>query len=222
MTYQYNEIILNDDITEKSDHKHFYDPVFIMDFINLLTCPLPFYDTYIPIRANGNIYVLYYLSEIVFALMWLRMSLLIRACFNYSIYTDPYSRKLCNFYGCDASVWFTLKCHIKTNPEYTIMILFGFTICFLSYLLRIFEMPYFRKIENGEWAQMDHYFYAFWVTTISITTTGYGDINACTMIGQYLTLFLAIWGAFLLSLLYGIMETVFAPNEKQQMALRHI
>jgi hypothetical protein len=220
MTYQYNEIILNDDRDASSDHKHTYDKIFMLDFVILLISPIPFYDTYLPIRANGNIYILYYHSEIAFALMWLRMALFIRACFNYSMYTDPYSRKLCNFYGCDASVWFTLKCHIKTNPGYTIMILFGFTIIFLAYLLRIFEMPYWRLY--GEWPLMDQYFYAFWVTTISITTTGYGDFCPSTIIGQYLTLFLAIWGAFLLSLLYGIMETVFVPDEKQMMALSHI
>ena len=69
---------------------------------------------------------------------------------------------------------------------------------------------------------MDNYFYAVWMTTISLTTTGYGDISATTLLGQYLTLSLTIWGALLLSILYGLMEKVFDPDEKQAMALRHI
>lgn len=54
--------------------------------------------------------VTYLFSEMILAVMWFRVYFLVRSIFNYSIYTDAYSKKLCQTYGFSANVRFTFKC----------------------------------------------------------------------------------------------------------------
>ena len=157
--------------------------------------------------------VIYLLSEFLVAFMWIRIYFLVRSVFNYSIYTDAYSMKLCKSYGFSANVGFTFKCHIVTNPGWTVIILFSSTIIILSYILRIFEMPYFRMAED-EWGQFDDYFMSIWCITITLTTVGYGDLVPSTKPGQYIAIITALWGAFLISLLVTIVQNVFQPDQK--------
>ena len=216
MTYEYNEVILGDPNEIKlAEHKHVYDVHFYIEFLILAVCPIPFYDMYVPIYCNQHTKVVYFLNELMFAFMFLRIIVFVKSFLNYSIYSDPYSRKLAKFYGCESCCWFTFKCYVYTKPKQTIMFMFKFTILFGAYLLRIFEMPYYRMMQPDEWAQFDHYWMSIWVVTISVVTTGYGDLYASTRPGQYLTLFLAIWAAFLVSMVYGMMKDVFTPCKKQ-------
>ena len=93
-------------------------------------------------------------------MMWFRIYFLVRSIFNYSIYTDAYSKKLCKSYGFTAGARFTLKCQILVNPEWTVFVLFTSTIFILAYVLRIFELPYFRMQTEatGLNSMMDSYF----------------------------------------------------------------
>ena len=49
--------------------------------------------------------------------MWLRVFFLVRSLFNYSLYTDAHSKKLCKMYGFDADVRWTVKCYIIEYPS---------------------------------------------------------------------------------------------------------
>mmetsp|Transcript_16179 Transcript_16179/g.25061 ORF Transcript_16179/g.25061 Transcript_16179/m.25061 type:complete len:113 (-) Transcript_16179:657-995(-) len=80
-------------------------------------------------------------------------------------------------------------------------------------------MPYFRKVENGE---LDPFFNSIWVVIITMTTVGYGDIAPKTTPGRCVAMVVALWGAFLISLLVVTVGSVFELNENQKMALRHI
>ena len=198
-----------------------FDNYFIFEIIILLLCPIPYFDLYIPISAKENQEVIYLLSEFLLAFMWIRVYFVVRCLFNYSIYTDAHSMKLCRFYGFPANVQFTFKCYILTKPERTAICLFACTIFILAYILRIFEMPYFR-MAAAEWKQFDQYFMSIWCITITLTTVGYGDLTPSTKPGQIIAMFTSLWGAFLISLLVTIVQNVFQPEPKQIMALRHI
>ena len=66
----------------------------LFEIMILAICPIPFYDMYIYTDAKRQ-EVIYLLSEFCPALMWLRIYFVIRTIFNYSIFTDAYSKKLC-------------------------------------------------------------------------------------------------------------------------------
>lgn len=60
-----------------------------------MCCPIPFYDKYVPLSPKVNVTVNYYLSEYMLTVMAFRGFYIFRSYFNYSEYTDPYSKKLC-------------------------------------------------------------------------------------------------------------------------------
>ena len=70
--------------------------------------PIPYFDLYIPSKvADETIYFL--LSEYLNALMILRLFLILRVVFNYSVYTDTYTKKLCQQYGFKTDMMFAFK-----------------------------------------------------------------------------------------------------------------
>lgn len=86
------------------------------------------------------------MSDFFLAFMFLRISLLIRSIFNYTMFTDLYAKRLCESYGFTANVRFTFKCFIIRNPGTTVICTLTTSILVFSYILRIFEMPYYHTI----------------------------------------------------------------------------
>lgn len=198
----------------------------------MIIIPLPFYERYFLINyqhrqvqadsgANGEIITSYFLSDFILAFMFLRIFFLCRSIFNYSIYTDPYSKKLCRSYGFTSGVRFTFKCYFEVHPEKTVLIVFTSTIMILAYLMRIFELPFYRHSWLND-SLFDNYFYAIWLIVITITTVGYGDLAPHTIQGKCIAIVTALIGAFLISLLVLAVNSVFELNKNQQKALRHI
>lgn len=81
------------------------------------------------------------------------------------------------------------------------LILISFVI-FYSYILRIFELPYFRLIGHDEinYKVFDSFFAANWCVIVTLTTVGYGDITPGTPFGRSVTMTIAITGSFLMAL----------------------
>lgn len=69
-------------------------PTFFIEFCAIAMTPIPYYDIYITQKV-GSVVFHYLLSEIMIALMATRLLFVIRAWFNYSVYTDIYTKKLC-------------------------------------------------------------------------------------------------------------------------------
>jgi hypothetical protein len=88
----------------------------------------------------------YRLSHVLLAFMFIRVLFLLRTIFNYSMFTDLYSKKLCNSYGFTANVRFTLKCLIMKDPGTTVICTLTSSTLILAYILRIFEVEYYRSV----------------------------------------------------------------------------
>lgn len=106
---QFQEMIMDPLSLNRRKAKQLITKTFLIEILILLISPIPFYDWYIPIRAKSY-HVVYFVSEFLFAFMFLRIFFLVRAVFNYSVYTNAHSKKLCQTYGFSAGVRFTLKC----------------------------------------------------------------------------------------------------------------
>ena len=97
------------------------------------------------------------------------------------------------------------------NPEVTVFMIFSGTVGVLAYILRIFEMPYFRKEVDASdvFNAMDRYFNAIWCTTITMTTVGYGDLSPSTMPGRCVAMTIGLMGSFLISIVVVTVLSVF-------------
>jgi hypothetical protein len=176
---------------------------FVLEFVLLMICPIPFFDMYITHNAKHSRQVNYFLSEFMLAVMAMRGFHILRTYFNFTIYTDPYSKKLCQQYGFNANLRFTFKALLLNSPEKVVSILFILFIALYAYLLRIFELPYFRVLpeDNTLHRAMDNYFTAVWVSIITVTTVGYGDIAPCTTPGRIIGISIALSGSFMMAIL---------------------
>lgn len=110
----------------------------------LMLFPIPYYDFYITEVARKEILVVWFYSELATGLMWVRVFFLMRTLLSMSIYNDAYARKLCQFYGVEASARFTIKCYINQSPEHSCIVLLTSTVLIFAHMLKIAESPYFR------------------------------------------------------------------------------
>ena len=120
------------------------------------------------------------MSDFLLSIMFLRIILLVRSLFNFTMYTDLYATKLCDSYGFTANARFTFKCFILRYPLITMIGIFVISVLTLAYILRIFEIPYY--IYYG-WVDFNEYFTAIWCIIITMTSVGYGDVVPGSMLG---------------------------------------
>lgn len=152
--------------------------------------------------------------------MFLRLFFVIRSAFNYSVYTDALSKKVCKQYGFTAGIRFAIKCKLLIQPEQAVCIMFVSTVCLFAYLVRIFELPYLQQ--TNSFTDLTSYFNAIWFTVVTLTTIGYGDVSPGTHPGKFVTIILAFWGAIFLALLVATVSNIFNLSHSQEMALRHV
>ena len=108
---------------------------------------------------------------------------------------------------------------MQVSPEKTIFYMFMGTVFISAFIVRVFELPYFRVQKDKTF---DSYFTAIWFTVITLTTIGYGDISPGTMPGQLFTILLAFWGSLLLSLVVVVLTNIFELSESEKIALAHL
>lgn len=109
---------------------------------------------------------------------------------------------MCHKYGFSGNVRWTIKCHLYVNPGKTIFIVFFTSVFILAFLVRLFELPFIQghaTILND--TRLYNYFNAIWLVIITVTSVGYGDIFPHTTPGKVIVMFVALYGAFLLSII---------------------
>jgi hypothetical protein len=192
--------------------------------VMLSVTPIPYFDFYIKHNAKSGVTVYYFLSEIMLSVMAFRLFYIVRAYFNYSIYADSYSKKLFQQYGFESNLRFAFKANLINDPQRTIGLIFVSFVLFYSYLLRIFELPYFRAVSPTDptYRQFDDFFSANWCCIITLTTVGYGDMTPCTTPGRIVTITIAMTGSFLMALVVAMVTSQTELSPKHQVALHHM
>lgn len=69
---------------------------------------------------------------------------------------------------------------------------------------------------------MDSYFTNLWVTIITVTTVGYGDISAITFLGKLVTIAMAISGTFIMALVVSVVSSSFELDPWHQISVVHM
>lgn len=150
----------------------------------------------------------YMLSDLILAVMFLRLIIPLDYYETQKKFSDPIAMKICHFYGFRSDAIFSLKCQLAMEPSKTVFKMFIITVAVLAYILRIFEIPFYRANENVN-NEMDDYFTSVWLTIITLTTVGYGDISPKTVAGKLVIIVIAIFGTFLISLVVLAVAQVF-------------
>ena len=98
------------------------------------------------------------------------------------------------------------------------------TCLVLSYIIRIFERPYYRQLDKGDtnYRQMDSFFDANYWLVVTMTTVGYGDLAPNTWMGRIVIMIASISGSFIMAIFIGSITNSFVLSESQTLALKHI
>ena len=154
LNFFYNQAIVGDheDLTDSKKNnlikqKKIINWNFVLECCILIVIPLPWYEHYwvmesINLESKDRQRIMYYLCDFIQVFMLLRLFFLARTIINYSVYTDAYSKKLCKSYGFTSGVRFALKVQCVMRPSYFVGSLFFTNIMVMSYILRVFEIPY--------------------------------------------------------------------------------
>ena len=111
--------------------------------------------------------------------MFWRVYTVLRHLERYHEYTDLYSNKICRTYGFIPGRMFTLKIELLHSPTRMTLILFFWTIFLLSFIVRVFELPlekHFYDEDSSNGYALYNYGSAVYLTVITLTSVGYGDI----------------------------------------------
>ena len=66
------------------------------------------------------------------------------------------------------------------------------------------------------------FFSSLWLTIITLTSVGYGDLYPSSFLGKIIGIILSLWGSFVLSLLVTIIQTIFELSGKESSAVKEI
>lgn len=172
--------------------------------------------------AQSHIYLTpYFVYDFFLAFMFLRCHFFAKACMVYSPVNDRlYGKRVCQDAGFEPTFSFQYRASMRAYPISTFTLLSLTMIISFSYIIRIFERPYYSFVFNTgddgvQFYNFDSLVSSLWFTVITMTSVGYGGIIASTRIGRWMTILSSLVGAFILSLLVAIITDWFIMEEKQ-------
>jgi Ion channel len=93
------------------------------------------------------------------------------------------------------------------------------SVLVISYLLRIFEIKYYRAIGYNDFEQ---FISPIWAVVITMGTVGYGDVIPVSPFGRFIMMVTSIWGAFMFSLVLVAFSMIFNLTPHQKKAMHHL
>lgn len=112
---------------------------FWIEVLVFLVCPIPYYDVIFHIDClnildkSSDVKVWYLMSDMIVVFMFVRLFFVVRALFNYNMFTDLYSKKLCKHYGFTANIRFAYKCFAEISPGLTVLLTLLTSVFILAY-----------------------------------------------------------------------------------------
>lgn len=189
-----------------------------LEILILLLCPIPYVECYLEAEYNDRekmVEMHQWLSDYIMCLMFMRIYFIIRAVFNYSIYSNSFSRNICKNHDFYPGFRFIFKSALSSMPELTVTLMFFVSTFIFAFILHVCEDNYIRY-NDGEIMMMNETFMTeVYVTLITLTTVGYGDYSPMNTVGKIVCCIIALFGAFMLSLVVLIVSKAFELEKDQ-------
>jgi hypothetical protein len=143
----------------------------------------------------------YSINDILTGLMILRFYLIVRLGKYFTRYNSEKSERACAVYGYKTNTLFAIKSVLRDNPYTTVAVAFLFFTISTAYLLYIMERND-RDYTNGtiEESDLNTYWNGIWLSFVTSSTVGYGEMYPYTHFGRFVVLVISIVGNFFLGL----------------------
>jgi hypothetical protein len=191
------------------------------DIVVLVCNPFPYFElpVHIPQRTPAGHnwetkYICYSSSELLYIVMFLRVWLMVKACFNYAVFQNDISKLYCRKMHVSANRRFTFKSLMKRYPMKTLSCIIVVSFLWISLCLRVVERPYVR-VSDFDFEALTT---SMWCVIVSLSTIGYGDVVPATSLGQMLISLTIILGALLFSLCVVVLSKEIQMDNRQNQA----
>ena len=126
----------------------------------------------------------------------IRIYLVIRMILTVTFFFGTRSQRVCHMSGAEASYMFTIKALMKKKPYQVLIVSLFLSVGLFGFTLRIFERP----LSDASGQNFNAIANSFWLTLITMTTVGYGDIYPKSNTGRLVGIIIAFWGVLFVSL----------------------
>lgn len=89
----------------------------------------------------------------------------------------------------------------------------------IAYLLRIFEIVYYRAIGYNDFEQ---FYSSIWAVVVTMGTVGFGDIVPVSHVGRFIIMITTVWGTFIFTLVIVAFGSMFNLSPHQKKAMHHL
>jgi hypothetical protein len=195
------QVSLHDDIRSTGKWK-----MLLVEYLFNLATPLPFYWNLTVIehvQATGET-TTHRVNDFFLCIMFLRVYTVVRFILTSSLYMNTRAARVCNMNGCRAGYLFAIKCLVKEKPVTVIVINLLISVVCFGYGTRMFDLHLYavERFDNS-----------FWMSIITMTSVGYGDLYPISLPSKILGVFCAFWGVYLTSLFVNSVSNFLITNE---------
>jgi len=116
----------------------------------------------------------------------------------------------------EISLKFSLKVELKYNSIIVVLILTFTTVFYIAFVLRNLEVGFIP--DDGKNFHLEYVANALWLTIVTMTTVGYGDMYPQTHLGRTFAILAFVCGNFLTSFITVILTTKADLTEQENKA----
>ncbi|OMJ87372.1 hypothetical protein SteCoe_10970 [Stentor coeruleus] len=160
----------------------------------------------------------YYLEEIFYFIMFLRVFYLLFSVFSYGQFQNPLAYRICESYRIKVSSIYSVKCYSWMYPVQVLLFIFLIPgVIVFGIGTRIFE----RTIKfNG--MNFDSLENSMWCIIVTMMTVGYGDTIPASKLSRGVICLCLFWGGIILSLTFVTVGSMLKLNPKETLAFKAI
>jgi len=169
--------------------------MFLWDVFVLIPQPFPFvhFTVCIPDLHHLDEPTCYTSDNIWVALMFLRVTLLPRLVAELMLRGKDMAHVMARLGNVELNTWFVMRALFIANFG-AVLALIGSAVLTTAYIILLTERPYPHVDELADFDS------CLWMTIITMTTVGYGDVVAQTRIGRFVSCIVACMGVVTVSL----------------------
>ena len=199
-------------------HSIFYH--FLAEFLTLMIHPSPFLlnITYTQYNYESRMDVVYYVNDILVIFVMVRLLYHMFEIFQTSKYNSTRIQRINLLFNNEAlSIFLPIKNYIANHPIRFMLSSFAFSIFFFSALIIMLERP-LSSMTNQK---LDEWTEVIWYVVVTMTTIGYGDRVAQTLVARLIIMMLVIWGNFWSSIFLSSIFPYIQQSLKEEKAFNH-
>jgi voltage-gated potassium channel len=130
-----------------------------------------------------------------------------------SQYMEPRAYRLGRMTGVNPDLLPALRSLFKERPFSFIIIVFVISVALFSYSFRVAEHHFISQDMMTAYSNMT------WMTVITMTTIGFGDISPVTPLGRFVASLCVTWGVIIVAIMVAVLTNTLSLNNQETQSL---